>query len=87
MIFEDWRWRNSFKAGKAEHWISRILGIFLLFLSFILLVEYRADGSFIPDIYLKYCCWMATILWIGYFLSHRIEKWLSPRARRVYKKS
>jgi len=67
-MFESFRYRTAFAFGRAEHLISRILFVMLL-ITFALYRSGKDINIFlITDI----------LLWICYWVSHRLEKWAHP---------
>jgi len=67
----------SFSAGRWEHRFSLILGILLIIISVIIVFR----PSFVVRKGLEYLWLAATLLWILYYGSHRLEKWLYPGER------
>lgn len=74
-IFDDWRYRNAFRFGRAEHTVSRLLGIFLIIVAVLLLL--KKDLLNVHE--MRYIIWVSTILWLIYWVCHKMEKALFPK--------
>jgi len=69
------RFSWAFSAGRWEHRLSLVLGILLIAVSITIVLK---PGSIVRR-GLEYLWLSAALLWILYYSSHRLEKWLRPQ--------
>lgn len=70
MFYESTRYRWAFRFGRWEHFLSRMLFVCLL-----LTLIAHANAYYTITLNLIYA---DIILWLGYWCSHRLEKWAHP---------
>lgn len=70
-IIKNFRYRNAFRFGRYEHFISRLLFVFLVIT--LVVFEFKrydwVEKLLVIDI----------LLWIIYWSCHRIEKMFHPK--------
>jgi hypothetical protein len=70
-MITKYRYKLAFMFGRWEHGISRLLFVELCLTYTAYLLHY--------DWLLRYLLPLAIAMWLGYWGSHRAEKWAFPR--------